>query len=250
MAELGGLVSGERLACLSESCGPLPDLGAAANAPRLGSVASSLPSGVYRSPRKVRLLRRAPPRLRPVAAGARASQAASPALAPLALRHRAQPAVVLEAPHASGTRRKRPVPLLQPPPHRPTPPRMSRASGPPWLPSGSGCFFDGCLPSVGSPPSARVTPHADAAHPPTHCLGCCAPFSRCARPPAAGCHSSGMGAETVGCQGMRLLGRAEHHADLHLGQHPAVETGAHRLPPCGNRAARPREGDKPWIRYS
>jgi hypothetical protein len=91
VAELVGLVSGERLACFSESSGPLPDLGAAANAPRLGSVTSSLPSGVHRSPRKVRLLRRAPPRLRPVAAGARASQAASPALAPLALRHRAQP---------------------------------------------------------------------------------------------------------------------------------------------------------------
>ena len=70
MAELVGLVSGERLVCFSESCGPLPDLGAAANAPRLGSVASGVPSGVHRSPRKVRLLRRAPRRLRPVAAGA------------------------------------------------------------------------------------------------------------------------------------------------------------------------------------
>jgi hypothetical protein len=28
VAELVGLVSGERLACLAESCGPLPDLGA------------------------------------------------------------------------------------------------------------------------------------------------------------------------------------------------------------------------------
>jgi len=34
-------------------------------------------------------------RLRPVASGARASQAASPALAPLALRHQAQPAASL-----------------------------------------------------------------------------------------------------------------------------------------------------------
>ena len=50
-----------------------------ANAPRLGSVTSCVPSGVTLSPRKVRLLRRAPPRLRPVVAGARASQAASPA---------------------------------------------------------------------------------------------------------------------------------------------------------------------------
>ena len=41
-----------------------------ANAPRLGSVTSCVPSGVTLSPRKVRLLRRAPPRLRPVAAGA------------------------------------------------------------------------------------------------------------------------------------------------------------------------------------
>ena len=64
-----------------------------ANAPRLGSVTSCVPSGVTLSPRKVRLLRRAPPRLRPVAVGARASQAASPARAPLALRHRAQPVV-------------------------------------------------------------------------------------------------------------------------------------------------------------
>jgi hypothetical protein len=53
---------------LAESCGPLPDLGAAANVSRLGSVASCVPSGVYRSPRKVRLLRRAPPRLRPACA--------------------------------------------------------------------------------------------------------------------------------------------------------------------------------------
>lgn len=98
MAELIGLVSGERLACFSESCGPLPDLGAAANAPRLGSVASGVPSGGVRSPRKVRLLRRAPRRLRPVAAGAPSSQAAPPALAPLALRHRAQPTVVCKAP--------------------------------------------------------------------------------------------------------------------------------------------------------
>jgi hypothetical protein len=36
----------------------------ASNAPRLGSVTSSLPSGVVRSPRRVRLLRRAPPSLR------------------------------------------------------------------------------------------------------------------------------------------------------------------------------------------
>jgi hypothetical protein len=38
---------------------------------------------------QVRLVPRAPHRLRPAAAGARASQAASPALAPLALRHQA-----------------------------------------------------------------------------------------------------------------------------------------------------------------
>lgn len=53
------------------SVSPLPAIhDAAANAPRLGSVASGVPVGVCRSPRKVRLLRRAPPRLRPVAAGA------------------------------------------------------------------------------------------------------------------------------------------------------------------------------------
>lgn len=45
-------------------------LGAAANAPRLGSVTSGVPSGVVRSPRKVRLLRRAPRLLRLVGAGA------------------------------------------------------------------------------------------------------------------------------------------------------------------------------------
>ncbi len=39
---------------LAESCGPLPDLGAAA--PRLGSFTYSLPSGVHRSPRKARLV--------------------------------------------------------------------------------------------------------------------------------------------------------------------------------------------------
>jgi hypothetical protein len=35
---------------LAESCGSLPDLGAAANAPRLGAVASGVPVEVVRSP--------------------------------------------------------------------------------------------------------------------------------------------------------------------------------------------------------
>lgn len=58
---------------------------------RLVSGASSLPSASSGSPRKVRLVPRAPHPLRLVAAGAPSSQAASPALAPLALRHQPQP---------------------------------------------------------------------------------------------------------------------------------------------------------------
>jgi transposase InsO family protein len=50
---------------------------------------------------QVRLVPRAPRRLRPVAPGARASQAASPALAPLALRHRAQPTPTQPSPKGS-----------------------------------------------------------------------------------------------------------------------------------------------------
>ncbi len=49
----------------------------------------------------VRLAPRAPRRLPPVAPGARASQAASPALAPLALRHRAQPTPIRPSPQGS-----------------------------------------------------------------------------------------------------------------------------------------------------
>jgi hypothetical protein len=157
VAELGGLVSGERLACSSESCGPLPDLGASANAPRLGSVASSLPSGVCRSPRKVRLLRRAlirrprlggspfglrlrlrpkslrPSaflrRLRPVAAGARASQAAFDSVAASRLPHPCGAAYrqSMSAPASrfhSGPRSARP-----PPPGAAQPPRC-RSSAP------------------------------------------------------------------------------------------------------------------------
>ena len=84
---------------------------------RRESIARLAKSGSYR---------RAPPRLRPVAAGARASQAAPPALAPLALRHRAQPPpsfAKLRAP-ASGTMRPTPPTAFA----RPAPPH--RACGP------------------------------------------------------------------------------------------------------------------------
>jgi hypothetical protein len=47
--ELAGLVSGERLAWFSESCGPLPDPGATTNAPRVASptaLRGHRPSGI------------------------------------------------------------------------------------------------------------------------------------------------------------------------------------------------------------
>jgi hypothetical protein len=92
VAERTGLVSGERPACFSISVARchtqalqppalprVPPYGILAlrAASRLavslrsaGSVTSGVPSGVYRSPRKGRLVPRAPRRLRPVAAGA------------------------------------------------------------------------------------------------------------------------------------------------------------------------------------
>jgi len=77
--------------------------------PRLGSGASTLPSASSGSPRKSgsSVALRTPLRL--VAPGARSSQAAPPALAPLALRHQPQPPFVqkLRAP-ASGIVRRSP----------------------------------------------------------------------------------------------------------------------------------------------
>jgi hypothetical protein len=46
VAELVGLVSGERLAWLAESCGPLPDLGATASQPKPGATVR-LPMEIY-----------------------------------------------------------------------------------------------------------------------------------------------------------------------------------------------------------
>ena len=137
--------------------------------PREARVTSSLLAGVSRSPHKSGSSL-ASHRLRPVAAGARASQAASPALAPLALRHQAQPTASVLKLRTHGPPRFASRPVLQPPPRRPTTPRMSHAR-----------------PRRASPPTAPVMPHADAARPPTHGLDCCAPFFRFAhslsRPP-------------------------------------------------------------------
>ena len=69
------MVSGRRPACFPESCGPLPDLGTAAQRPppRLGGVLCAV--GGLSLASQSQVLRRAPPRLRPVTAGARSSQA-------------------------------------------------------------------------------------------------------------------------------------------------------------------------------